>query len=159
MERSTTGKPAAYNRASGIVGLNVVNHKDERLGEIQDVVFDLQSERVAYAVMDTGGGILGRGKLLAVPLSAFTTSPDQKHLILRAEKAKVEAATGIDRDNWPSVSNPSWGAEPFWEKDPSKTGTGYQDKPAMNPRPDQRPGQNPDQRPGQNPTPRPDQNR
>jgi sporulation protein YlmC with PRC-barrel domain len=113
--KSTEGMPAKFNKASGIIGMDVRNHKDERLGEIKDVVFDLKSERVAYAVLGTGG-LLDRQKLLAVPLNAFTASADQKYLILRAEKSKLEAAMGIEREHWPSVTNPSWGAEPFWEK-------------------------------------------
>jgi sporulation protein YlmC with PRC-barrel domain len=111
--------PAKYNRASGIVGMAVHNQNDEQLGRIRDVVFDLKSERVAYVVMAASGtGTLGMNeKLLAVPLAAFTSSPDNKYLILRADKAKVEAAAGIDRENWPSATNPSWGAEPFWQTD------------------------------------------
>ena len=61
-------------------------------------------------------------KLLAVPLAALTVSSDQKRLVLNADKSKVEAALGFDRNNWPSVSNPSWGAEPFWQKDTDKPG-------------------------------------
>jgi len=107
-------EPAKFNKASGIVGMTVRNQMDERLGTIKDVVFDLRSERVAYAVMSTGG--LLRQKHLAVPLSAFSASADNKYLILCAEKSKLETAIGIERDNWPSVVSPSWGAEPFWEK-------------------------------------------
>jgi len=77
--------PAKFNKASGIVGMTVRNQMDERLGTIKDVVFDLKSERVAYAVISTG---LLRQKNLAVPLSAFTASADNKYLILCAEKSK-----------------------------------------------------------------------
>ncbi len=59
--------------------------------------------------------MFGQDKYLAVPLNALTASPDDKHLILNADKSKVEAAAGFDRNNWPSVGNPSWGAEPFWQ--------------------------------------------
>jgi sporulation protein YlmC with PRC-barrel domain len=138
-----TGEMAKCHKASGIIGMNVRNEKDERLGEIKDLVFDLQSERVAYVVMGTSTVL--PGKLLAVPLSAFTPSGDRKHLILRADKAKVEAAAGFDRNHWPDPSNPTWAAEPFWEKQspPSDTpGTYDKDKardlnvnPADNPQP------------------------
>ena len=117
---------AKFNKASGIIGMDVRNHNDERLGKIKDVVFDLRSERVAYAVLGTGG-LFERQKLLAVPLSAFTASEDNKYLVLRAEKSKLETATGIDRDNWPSVTNPSWGAEPFWD-DPSRLDDFFNDE-------------------------------
>ena len=116
--------PAKFNKASGIVGMTVRNQMDERLGTIKDVVFDLKSERVAYAVISTG---LLRQKNLAVPLSAFTASADNKYLILCAEKSKLETAIGIERDNWPSVVSPSWGAEPFWEK-PIENKSGVSDK-------------------------------
>ena len=119
--KSAEGSLARYNKATGIVGMDVRNHKDERLGEIKDVVFDLNSERVAYAVLATGG-IPARQKYLPVPLNAFTPGPDNKYLILRAEKSKVETAMGFERDNWPSVNNPSWGAEPFWEKGTAQPG-------------------------------------
>ena len=118
--------PAKFNKASGIVGMTVRNQMDERLGTIKDVVFDLRSERVAYAVMRTGG--LLRQKLVAVPLSAFTASANNRYLILCAEKSKLETAIGIEQDNWPSVVSPSWGAEPFWEK-PIDNKSGVSDKP------------------------------
>jgi len=111
-------QPMNYNKASEIVGMNVRNQYDEKLGEIKDVVFDLKSERIGYAVLGTGG-VLSQ-KLVAVPLSAFTPSSDGKHLILRADKNKLETAQGLDKNNWPSVTNPAFGAEPFWEK----SGTG-----------------------------------
>jgi sporulation protein YlmC with PRC-barrel domain len=131
-EKYTEGMPAKFNKASGIIGMDVRNHKDERLGEIKDVVFDLKSEKVAYAVLGTGG-LLDRQKLLAVPLNAFTASADNKYLILRADKSKLETATGFDRESWPSVTNPSWGAQPFWEK---PTGTEKQEKtPSETPKP------------------------
>ena len=112
--RPAAGQPARFNKATGIVGMEVRNHKEERLGEIRDVVFDVQSEHIAYAVLGTGG-LLDRQKLLAVPLSAFTVDHDQKCLILRAAKSQVETAAGFARNNWPSVTNPTWGAQPFWE--------------------------------------------
>lgn len=120
--KAAEGQPAKFNKASSLIGMDVRNHKDERLGEIKDVVFDLKSERVAYVVLGTGG-LLDRQKFVAVPLNAFTASADQKHLILRAEKSKLETAMGFERDNWPSVTNPSWGAEPFWEKPSEGTTT------------------------------------
>jgi sporulation protein YlmC with PRC-barrel domain len=112
------GMPAKFSRASGIVGMSVRNQIGERLGSIKDVVFDLNTERVSYAVISTRPkGIFSPAeKLLPVPLNALTASPDGKHLILNAEKSKVEAAVGFERSQWPAVNSPSWGAEPFWQE-------------------------------------------
>ena len=152
--KSSEGAPAKINRASGIVGMDVHNQKDEHLGHIKDLVIDWKTEGVSYAVISTGSKMLldVNEKLLAVPLSALTVSADQKHLILNAEKSKVEAAMGFDRDNWPSVSNPSWGAEPFWQKDNDKPAA--TDEPAKEPeasaKPDTTPETKPDMKPDQN---------
>jgi len=111
--RSAMGTPAKANKATGLIGMDVRNQNDERLGTIKDLVVDLQTGKVSYAVLD-GGGVF-KDKLFAVPISAFTASADQRHLILNADKSKMEAAKGFDKDSWPSVSNPEWGAEAFWQ--------------------------------------------
>ena len=115
---ATEGMPAKFNKASALIGMDVRNQSGEQLGHIKDIVIDLRNEKVSYAVMSTAPkALLGiNEKLLAVPLNAFTVSSDEKHLVLNADKAKVEAAAGFDKNNWPAVNNPSWGAEPFWQK-------------------------------------------
>ena len=99
---------ASFNKATGILGMDVLNQKGERLGAVKDVVFDLKSERVAYAVVQVYGAT---PKLLAVPLSTFVPSPDGKYFVLQADKAQLAAATGLDPANWPSATNPAWGAQ------------------------------------------------
>jgi sporulation protein YlmC with PRC-barrel domain len=115
--RTSEGTPMKYNKASGLIGMAVKNQNGEHLGHITDVVFDLKSDRVSYVVLTTTSkATLGiDDKLLAVPLSAFTTSPDEKHLILNADKSKLKSAMGFNGNNWPDVGNPSWGSQPFWQ--------------------------------------------
>jgi sporulation protein YlmC with PRC-barrel domain len=117
--KSSEGPPTRADKASGILGMKVRNQNNQYLGRIKDLVIDWKTEQVSYAVLSTGGmppfGM--GGKLLAVPLTALTASDDHKHLILNADKSKLEAAMGFDSNNWPSVGNPSWGAEPFWQKE------------------------------------------
>jgi len=105
---STGDQPAQFNKASGIIGMEVRNQNHERLGEIKDIVFDLKTERVAYAVLGTGGT---QGKLLAVPLSALTPSSDNTTLLLSADKSRLEAAKGLEANNWPSATSLIWGAQ------------------------------------------------
>jgi sporulation protein YlmC with PRC-barrel domain len=102
-------KPLPFNKATGIVGMEVWNQHAESLGTIKDVVFDLRSERVAYAVLASSAAD-GQEKLHAVPLGALTPSADGKRLNLNADKARLLASTGIQPDNWPSPVSPSWGA-------------------------------------------------
>jgi hypothetical protein len=114
-----SGSPTNINKASALIGMEVRNQSDEKLGKIEDIVLDLNSGRISYAVLNAGGPF--RSKLVAVPVNAFTPGADQKHLLLNADKAKLEAAKGFDKNAWPSVSNPDWGADTFLENPPGRT--------------------------------------
>lgn len=116
--------PQEFNKASGILGMDVQNSQGEHLGHIKDIVFDLHNQHISYAVMTTASKAMPiNEKLLAVPLNAFTVSADQKHLVLNADKQKVEAAAGFTSKDWPNVGNPAWGAEPFWQQNNNGSGT------------------------------------
>jgi len=109
--------PQEYNKATSLIGMEVQNLQGEHIGHIKDIVLDLNSEKVSYAVLTTAPKALPIDeKLLAVPLNAFTVSADQKHLILNTDKSKVETAAGFTSKNWPNVGNPTWGAQPFWQE-------------------------------------------
>lgn len=114
------GKIDKFHRASKLIGMNVKNQQNESLGEIKDLVVDMESGRISYAVLGTGG-LLGIGeKYIAIPTSAFDYSADGDRLVLNADKAKVEQAPGFTRDNWPDVESPAWGA--YWGTDRGKAG-------------------------------------
>jgi len=93
----------SINKASQIIGMDVRNRNDEQLGEIKDVVLDLQNGKAGYLVMAVGGTILGVGeKLLAIPATAFTPSENRSNiLILDATKGEITDAPGLALTNWP----------------------------------------------------------
>jgi hypothetical protein len=78
-------------------------------------VVDFDDSRVAYCVLSVEHKLFATPKYLAVPLAALRSSSDGSRLSLNADKDKVAQAQGFDRDNWPSVINPAWGAQPFWQ--------------------------------------------
>jgi len=120
--RSTMGTSAGSqqvqkaNKASELIGMNVKNAQGETIGEIKDVVIDFQSDRVGYVVLSSDQGVLTAEKLHAVPLRAFQIGADGSTVTLNVDKSKLANAQGFTKDNWPSPSNPSWGAEPFWQE-------------------------------------------
>ncbi|MGD0227741.1 MAG: PRC-barrel domain-containing protein [Terriglobia bacterium] len=108
--------------ASSLKGDNVVNHQGEDLGKIEEIMIDLDRGRIAYAVLSFGG-FLGIGdKLFAIPWQAFSVDTVQKRLVLNAKKELLEKATGFDKDKWPNMADPGWGAslygyygyKPYW---------------------------------------------
>jgi hypothetical protein len=103
------------NKASSLIGMNVRNLQNEKLGDIKDVVLDLPSGKIGYVVLSVGG-FLGIGdKYIAVPPNALTISDDRASLLLNADKAKVENAPGFAKNDWPGLNHPDWIAQSeYW---------------------------------------------
>jgi sporulation protein YlmC with PRC-barrel domain len=96
--------------AGTLEGDKVMNHAGEDLGKVDELMIDLPTGRVAYVVLSYGG-LLGMGnKLFAVPWSAFRIDEDEKAFILNVDKQRLENAPGFDKDNWPDMADPTWGA-------------------------------------------------
>ena len=109
--------------ATSLIGDKVHNAEGERLGTLKDIMLDVGSGRVAYAVLDFGG-FLGMGnKLFAIPFGAFRVDEDEHALILSADKEVLANAEGFDKDNWPDTTDPEWGRRihdfygqtPYWQ--------------------------------------------
>ncbi len=95
-------------RAHDLLNKTVRNPQNESLGKIEDLVVDLKSGRVRYAVLEAGG-FLGVGdKYFAVPLTAFTASPDGKDYGLQASTDQIKNAKGFDSSHWPATASRDW---------------------------------------------------
>lgn len=87
---------------------DVYNRNSEELGTVKEIMIDMRSGKVAYAVMSFGG-FLGLGdKLFAVPWQALTLDTQNRRFILNLEKEQLEDAPGFDKDHWPDMADPSW---------------------------------------------------
>ncbi|HHX81816.1 MAG TPA: PRC-barrel domain containing protein, partial [Pseudomonadaceae bacterium] len=87
----------------------VQNLSGESLGDIEDLMIDLGTGRVAYAVLSFGG-VLGMGnKLFAIPWQAMNLDTDNQVFLLDVNKESLEQAPGFDKDDWPDMSDPRWG--------------------------------------------------
>lgn len=91
-------------RASRLIGMAVEGTDGKRLGDIEDLVIDLNNQRVHYAILGHGG-IAGIGeKLFAYPISALQPAEnDRVRINVTAEQLKD--APGFDRKNWPDWNN------------------------------------------------------
>lgn len=94
--------------ANTLVGNDVYNHKEEDVGDIKEIMLDLRSGRVGYAVLSFGG-FLGMGeKLFAVPWEALTLDTKNKRFVLNVEKDRLEHAPGFNKDKWPNMADQAW---------------------------------------------------
>jgi len=108
--------------ASTLSGDKVLNPVGEELGKINDIMIDVPTGKVAYAVLSFGG-FLGLGdKLFAIPWSRLALDEDRKVFVLDVDRATLERAPGFDKDNWPDMADRTWGASindyygtrPYW---------------------------------------------
>lgn len=110
--------------ADTLQGDDVINLQGEKLGSIEDIMLDVRSGKVAYAVLSFGG-LLGMGdKLFAIPWSALTLDVDRKCFVLDVPKDRLQNAPGFDKDQWPSMADESWASQvysyynqqPYWRQ-------------------------------------------
>jgi sporulation protein YlmC with PRC-barrel domain len=94
--------------ADTLIGEDVYNLQDENVGDIKEVMLDMQTGEVAYAVLSFGG-ILGLGeKLFAVPWEYLSIDTVNKRFLLDVDKAQLKQAPGFDKDNWPDMGDADW---------------------------------------------------
>lgn len=109
--------------AETLQGDDVINLQGEKLGSIEDIMLDVSSGKVAYAVLSFGG-MLGMGdKLFAIPWGALTLDADRKCFVLDVPKDRLQQAPDFDKDHWPAMADPSWASQvyayynqtPYWQ--------------------------------------------
>ncbi|MEC5161551.1 sporulation protein YlmC with PRC-barrel domain [Janthinobacterium sp. CG_23.3] len=106
---SSSGGPGPELMGSGtLVGEDVYNHKEQDLGDIKEIMLDMRTGEVAYAVLSFGG-ILGMGeKLFAVPWESLTLDTVNKRFLLDIDKDQLKTAPGFDKDHWPDMTSEDW---------------------------------------------------
>ena len=88
----------------------VRNSAGEDLGKIEEIMIDIPTGRVAYAVLSFGG-FLGLGdKLFAVPWQALTVNERDHIFILNVDRKRLQEAPGFDPNHWPDMADPSFGS-------------------------------------------------
>jgi sporulation protein YlmC with PRC-barrel domain len=111
--------------AGTLVGDDIITRSGEKLGSVKEIMLDLDSGRIAYVVMSSGG-FLGIGdKLFALPWEAVEVDGDAHAIVFDITRERLEQAPGFDKDNWPDFADSGWGASvhefygtrPYWETD------------------------------------------
>lgn len=112
-----------------LTGKKVVNPQGDDLGTISDIMLDIQSGRIAYAVLSFGS--LFSKKLFAIPWEALSLEdPDRyyegggdRRFVLNISADKLKEEDGFDPDHYPRQPDRSWlsnvhskyGYRSYWE--------------------------------------------
>ncbi len=105
MYRNHKGPGPRLMGANTLDGNDVYNKANEDLGDIKEIMLDVPSGKIAYAVLSFGG-FMGMGdKLFAVPWSALQLDTDNKRFVLDMDKETLKNAPGFDKDDWPDMAD------------------------------------------------------
>jgi sporulation protein YlmC with PRC-barrel domain len=113
--------PKTAIAADRVEGTEVYNTKGEHLGEVEDVIIDKQSGKVAYAVMSFGG-FLGIGeKYHPVPWSMLKYDTGKSGYVVPLDKRTLEQAPSYDLDElkfqdraWNTQVYDYYKVPPYW---------------------------------------------
>lgn len=112
-EPSWSGPITKMNKASKLIGMDVHNAQNQKLGSIEDLALDLQSGKIGYAVLSVGG-FLGLGdKYIAVPIDQLRPAPNGDGLVLNVDKSQIQNAPGFAKTEWPALN--AVGESAWWE--------------------------------------------
>lgn len=98
---------SAVTKVTDYVGKDVVNIREEKIGEILDLAIDGSRGRVVYAVL-AAGGWLGIGQeLYAVPIGALRPAAGGDVLKFATSRARFDEQQAFDAERWPMEANPA----------------------------------------------------
>lgn len=119
--------PSVFS-ASELIGKEVLDRNGESIGNVEDVMVDLDRGVVAYALV-AFGGFLGFGEdLIPVPFGKFSQNPGSDALELASSVKKLENAPRFIEGEWNLMSRRSWstevynyyGEDPYWVEQRTK---------------------------------------
>ncbi|GLZ89138.1 hypothetical protein Pres01_51890 [Metapseudomonas resinovorans] len=103
-----TGPGPELMGADTLIGNDVYNLAGDDLGVIKEIMLDMRSGRVIYAVLSFKS-FLGLGeKLFAVPWRALTLDTEHKCFTLDVDRYRLKDAPGFDKSQWPDMADQRW---------------------------------------------------
>jgi hypothetical protein len=110
--------PVERLTATSIIGDDVENMREEDLGKIDNLMVNLRTGEIEYAVVEFGSFLGMGGKLFAVPFAELKVDPTRKKFVLNRSKEELKNIPGFDKNHWPDTNdhryfddvNTYWGA-------------------------------------------------
>lgn len=96
-------RESRFTRSTDLMGYQVKNSLDERIGEIKDVVIDLSAGRVTYYVVSMGN------RMLAFPPKVIERSTDHGNTFLvNLDRENLSTAPTFEQSDWNHSSDPAY---------------------------------------------------
>ena len=104
----TTRRANALVGAGRLTGRHLYNLQGDSLGSVFEIMLDLGSGQVAYAVLDVSCFSRLNRRLYAVPWDAFQHDSASGRLLLNIEPTRLQSAPAFEHNSWPDMSDADW---------------------------------------------------
>lgn len=94
---AAAGKSA---KASTLLGMEVRNYQDEKIGKIVELAVDIESGRLVQIVLSSGGFAGIGDAIYTVPPNALRHDPAQKYIQMDATAAKLKGSPEFTMSQW-----------------------------------------------------------
>jgi sporulation protein YlmC with PRC-barrel domain len=104
-EGTLANQPVQRLTSTSIIGDSVENNEGENLGAIDNLMVNLQTGHVEYAVVEFGSFLGMGGKLFAIPFRELRVNPAKKVFVLKRDKDYLKKSPGFDKTHWPDTND------------------------------------------------------
>jgi sporulation protein YlmC with PRC-barrel domain len=91
--------------ADTLIGNDVFNLEEENIGDIKEIMLNMSTGTIEYAVLSFGSFLGIAEKLFAVPWPALKLDTENKCFRLDISKERLKNAPGFDQDAWPNLAD------------------------------------------------------
>jgi len=123
MSDHTLALELRVHAGSSLIGAKVINLIGEELGKIEDLMIELGSGSIAYAVLSSRSFLGPAEKLFAIPWRVLAVDTVEKQFILDVDREFLGQAPSFTKDDWPDMTDRAWGTivfsyygcKPYWD--------------------------------------------
>ena len=104
-EGGSANTPVERLTSSSIVGDSVENPDGEKIGTVDNLMINLSTGMVEYAVVEFGALLGIGGKLFAIPFTELRVNPEKRVFVLNRDREFLEKQPGFDKRHWPDTND------------------------------------------------------
>ncbi|HET7179969.1 MAG TPA: PRC-barrel domain-containing protein [Chryseosolibacter sp.] len=104
-EGALANTPVQRLSASSIMSDKIEDPRGEELGHIDNLMINIHTGTVEYAVVEFGAFLGIGGKLFAIPFGELRPDPVKQVFVLNRDKEYLKDSPGFDKNHWPDTND------------------------------------------------------
>ena len=104
-EGANANWPVKVLTATSIIGDDILNAKEEKVGKIKDIMIDIRRGIAEYVVIESSGFLGFNEKFFAVPFSELKLKASKRAFVLHKDNEFIKNAPGFDKNHWPETNS------------------------------------------------------